>query len=60
MKVRELIQQLSQMNPETEVSLAIFYPDDSGDREFYTCDSAMEYNDGHPDEHFVQIQGSEI
>jgi hypothetical protein len=54
MKVKDLMEQLSKMNPEYEVYLSIYHPDDSGDQDHYDSLCAVEYDgkDGH-----VQIKG---
>jgi hypothetical protein len=57
MKVKELIQQLSSMNPENSVFLAIYHPDDSGNQDHYTAIDVVEYNSCAPEERHVQIKG---
>ena len=55
MKVRELIEQLSSMNPEVDVFLAIYLPGDSGDQDHYEAICAIEYDGKAP---HVQIKGN--
>jgi hypothetical protein len=55
MKVKDLIEQLSTMNPEVDVFLAIYEPGDSGDQNHYQADIAVEYDD--PAAPHVQIKG---
>ena len=58
MKVKELVEQLSKMNPEVDVYLAIYTPDDSGDQDHYLAQVAIEYDDSrYRNENHVQIKG---
>ena len=55
MKVKSLIRELSTMNPEAELSIAIYEPNDSGDQDHYEILCAVEYK--HKDGDTVQIKG---
>lgn len=55
MKVKDLIQQLLAMNPNGDVWLSIYEPNDSGDQDHYVVSCVVEYHD--KDGSHVQIKG---